>query len=144
MINMFALNSTDVRKDFSAIVDKAVREKPQFIKRTRDYMILSDVHFFESLLSGYSFTAEQFVEDDGSVTLSLNELDIIENSATVDEAKQKLSQSILDYSEDFYKDFSYWGSAPNRKSHIPYVFKALALDDTQKIGELIICQDGKN
>ncbi|MEG1564658.1 MAG: hypothetical protein RR365_13170 [Bacteroides sp.] len=141
---MFALNSTDVRKDFSSIVDKAVREKPQFIKRTRDYMILSDVHFLESLLSGYSFTAEQFVEDDGTVTLSLNEFDIVENGATIDEARQKLSQSILDYSEDFYKDFSYWGSAPNRKSHIPYVFKVLALDDAEKIGELIVCQDGKN
>lgn len=141
---MFALNSTDVRKDFSAIVDKAVREKPQFIKRTRDYMILSDVHFFETLLEGYSFTAERFVEDDASITLSLNEFDIVENGVSEEEAKTKLAQAILDYAEDFYKDFSYWGSAPNRKSHIPYVFKVLALDDAEKIGELIACQDGKN
>lgn len=141
---MFALNSTDVRKDFSAIVDKAVREKPQFIKRTRDYMILSDVHFFETLLEGYSFTAERFVEDDNSITLSLNEFDIVENGVSEEEAKMKLARAILDYAEDFYKDFSYWGSAPNRKSHIPYVFKVLALDDAEKIGELIRCQDGKN
>lgn len=141
---MFALNSTDVRKDFSAIVDKAVREKPQFIKRTRDYMILSDIHFLELLLDAYSFTAEQFTEDDKSITLSLNELDIVENGISLEEAKQKMAQAILDYAEDFYKDFSYWGSAPNRKGHIPYVFKVLALDDVGKIGALITCRDGKN
>lgn len=141
---MFTLNSTDVRKDFSAIVDRAVREKPQFIKRTRDYMVLSDVHFFESLLCGYSFTAERFVEDDASVTLSLNELDLVENGLSDDDAKQKLAKAILDYAEDFYKDFSYWGSAPNRKEHIPYVFKVLALDDVEKIGELITCQNGES
>lgn len=96
----------------------------------------------ETLLEGYSFTAERFVEDDNSITLSLNELDIVENGVSEQEAKTKLAQAILDYAEDFYKDFSYWRSAPNRKSHIPYVFKALALDDAEKIGELIICQDG--
>lgn len=141
---MFALNSTDVRKDFSAIVDKAVREKPQFIKRTRDFMMLSDVHFLESLLVAYQFTAERFQEDDGSITLSLNEIDLVENGETEDAAKSKLAQSILDYAEDFYKDFSYWGSAPNRTPHIPYVFKVLALDDVEKIGEMISCQDGKS
>ncbi|MEG2144060.1 MAG: hypothetical protein RRY40_01885 [Oscillospiraceae bacterium] len=141
---MFALNSTDVRKDFSAVLDLAVREKPQFIKRTRDYMILSDVHFFDSLLCGYSYSAQKFCEADGSVTLSLNELDIIENGQDEAEAKKKIAQAILDYSEDFYKDFSYWGSAPNRKAHIPYVFKALAIDDAEKIGDMIICLDGKS
>ena len=28
--------------------------------------------------------------------------------------------------------------------NIPYVFKALILDDVEKIGELIVCQDGEN
>ena len=34
--------------------------------------------------------------------------------------------------------------APNRKGHIPYVFKALITDDPRKIGECIVCQDGKS
>lgn len=37
-----------------------------------------------------------------------------------------------------------WSSAPNRKKHIPYTFKALIIDDVEKLGESIICQDGKN
>ena len=32
----------------------------------------------------------------------------------------------------------------HRKEHIPYVFKALIVDNIKEIGDLILCQDGKN
>lgn len=144
MNDMLAINATDARKTWSLVVDQVIREKPKFIKRTRDYMILSDVRFLEVLLSGYYFSAERFVEKDGSITLSLNEIDIVENGKSEEETKQKLAQSIIDYAEDFYSDFQYWGSATNRISQIPYVFKALILDDVNKIGDQIKCQDGEN
>lgn len=144
MNDMLALNATDVRKEFSQTIDIAIREKPQFIRRTRDYLFFADIKFMESILSAYSFTAERFVEDDGSVTLSLNEIDLAENSATEESAKKKLAQSIIEYAEDFYDEFNYWSIAPNRKDHIPYVFKALIIDDVDKIGELIQCQNGEN
>ena len=137
------MNATDVRKDWSTVVDTTVRVKPQFFKRTRDYVFLSDLHFMEELLAGYSYSAIRMDEDDGSVTLALNELDLVENGKDEEEARSKLAAAILEYAEDFYNDFSYWGSAPNRKSHIPYVFKALFIGDTEKIGESIRCQAGK-
>jgi hypothetical protein len=144
MNDMLTMNATDVRKDWSEVVDKVVREKPQFIKRTRDYLLLSDLNFMQSLLDAYHFTAQKAVEDDGSVTLSLNELDLVENGKTEAEAKENLAESILQYAENFYNDFHYWSTAPNRTAHIPYVFKALILGDAEKIGALITCQDGKN
>ena len=137
------MNATDVRKDWSTVVDTTVRVKPQFFKRTRDYVFLSDLHFMEELLAGYSYSAIRMDEDDGSVTLALNELDLVENGKDEEEARSKLAAAILEYAEDFYNDFSYWGSARNRKSHIPYVFKALFIGDTEKIGESIRCQAGK-
>lgn len=141
---MLTMNATDVRKDWSQVVDKVVREKPQFIKRTRDYMMLADVRLIESVLSAYSYTSEKFTEDDGSVTLSLNEIDLVENGANEKVAKENLAKSILEYANNFYSDFDYWNSAPNRKVHIPYVLKALIIGDVKEIGELIICQNGKN
>lgn len=143
MKEMLAINATDARKTWSLVVDQVIREKPKFIKRTRDYMVLSDIRFFEDLLSGYSFSADCYVEEDGSITLSLNEIDIVENGKSEGEARQKLARAIIDYAEDFYNDFQYWGSAPNLKAQIPYVFKALILDDVSKIGDLIKCRDGK-
>ena len=137
-----SMNATDVRKDWSAVVDTTVRVKPQFFKRTRDYVFLSNLHFMEELLTGYSYSAVRMEEEDGSVTLALNELDLVENGRDEKDARTKLAAAILEYAEEFYTDFSYWGSAPNRKSHIPYVFKALFIGDIQKIGESIQCQAG--
>ena len=144
MNKMLTINATEARKDWSLLIDQVIREKPRFIKRTRDYMMLSDIRFLEIILSGYVFSADYFQETDGSVTLSLNEIDIVVNGKSEHEAKLKLAQSILEYSEDFYKNFKYWSSAPNRISHIPYVFKALILDDAKKIGDEITCRNGKN
>jgi len=138
------MNATYVRKEWSAICDKVTREKPQFIKRTRDKMFLSDFNVLMELLSVYSFTAERFVEYDGSVTLSLVEIDLVENGADEQEAKYNLAKGIIEYSEIFYEDFPYWASAPNRRPHIPYVFKALIINDVKKIGDLIQCLTGKN
>ena len=79
---MITLNATDVRNDWSSVVDTVVREKPQFIKRTRDCMLLSNIKLMETLLTAYTFTAEKFIEDDGSITLSLNQIDLVENAET--------------------------------------------------------------
>ena len=57
------LNATDVRKDWSSVVDSAIRVKPQFFKRTRDYLFLSDLHFMEELLAGYSYSAIRMEEE---------------------------------------------------------------------------------
>ena len=140
---MLTMNATDVRKNWSEVSDSVIREKPTFIKKTRDYMMLSNMDFVSTLLSGYEFSAKEFIEDDGSVTLSLNEISLVENGATKEEAIVILSHAILEYSIDFYNEFHLYSNAPNKKSEIPYVFKALILDDVKKIGACIKCQAGE-
>ena len=141
---MLTMNATDVRKNWSKVSESVIREKPKFIKKTRDYMILSNMEFMCELLAGYSFTADKYVEEDGSVTLSLNELELVENGANEEDAINTLARAILEYSVDFYNEFNLWSTAPNKKCEIPYVFKALILDDIEKIGECIKCRVGKN
>jgi len=106
--------------------------------------MLAKVHFIKSLLSVYTFTAGRYIGPDGSVTLSLNELNLVENDKTEDETRTKLAASILEYAHDFYNDFNYWGAAPNLKGNIPYILKAIILDDVDKIAECIKCQDNKD
>ena len=93
----------------------------------------------EDSLSDYSFSALRIDEEDGSVTLALNEIDLVENDTDESDARARLAAAILEYAENYYSDFSYWSSAPNRASHIPYVLKALFIGDIQKIGESIKC-----
>lgn len=141
---MLAMNATEVRKEWSSVVDHVVRESPMFIKRTRDRMWLSNLDTMACILDAYQFTADRFVEPDGSVTLALIEIDLVENAPDETRARALLAASILEYSEEYYKNYAYWSTAPNRKAHIPYIFKALIMDDVQKLGESITCHDGKN
>ena len=36
---MLATSATEVRKEWSSVLDSVVRDKPQFIKRTRDVAV---------------------------------------------------------------------------------------------------------
>ena len=137
-------SATDVRKEWSLFFDKAVREKPVFIKRTRDNAVLADVRFISLLLENYTFDCTVYKEEDGTITLSSNMFDLVENGSTEEEAKSKMASGILEYAEDFYAEYEVWSIAPNRRSHIPYVYKALLLNDIGKIGDLIRCQSGEN
>ena len=138
---MLEMNATQVRNEWSSVVDSVVREKPILIKRTRDHIFLTDIRLLSELLEAYTFNAALYTEDDGSTTISLDEIDLVDNGKDEQDARLKLAKSILDYSNDYYNDFVYW-SRGNRKSHKPYVFKALILGDIEKIGGLIKCRHG--
>lgn len=142
--SMLVRNATEVRKDWGGVIDVVVREKPVFVKRSRDYVCLMDNKDLELLLSHANFSAQEFVEDDGSVTLSLNEMDISVNGRNHDEALSRLTEDMQEYAEEYYQDFNYWFSSLNRKAHYPYVMRILALDDVEKLKGLISCQPGKN
>ena len=141
---MIMEQATAIRKEWSLACDSVVHDKPKFIKRTRDRMWLSNLDTIMELLEAYKFTAQKLVEDDGSVTLSLNEIDLVENGENEEDARLKLSKSILEYSFDYYNDYATYSHSPNRKKHIPYIFKALIIDSPEKLGDMIICRDGKN
>ncbi len=141
---MLMEQATNVRKEWSTVCDSVIHNKPKFIKRTRDKMWFSNLETMSEILKAYHFTAERFLEEDGSVTLSLNEIDLIENGADEETARTNMGNAILEYSADYYNEYELFSHSPNRKNHIPYIFKALIIDNPKEIGELIECQDGKN
>ena len=141
---MLMEKATTVRKEWSAVCDSVIHNKPKFIKRTRDKMWLSNLETMSEILEAYQFTAKKFIEEDGSVTLSLNEIDLVENGKDEQEARLNLANAILEYSMEYYNKYEMYSHSPNRKKHIPYIFKALIIDNSEKIGEIIQCQDGKN
>lgn len=141
---MLMEKATTVRKEWSAVCDSVIHNKPKFIKRTRDKMWFSNLEIMSELLEVYHFTASKYIEDDGSVTLSLNEIDLVENGPDEQSARLSLAKAILEYSLDYYNEYETYSHNPDRKKHIPYIFKALILDDPEKIGEILQCQDGKN
>ena len=61
---MYTVSATDARKHWSEVIDCAVRERPTFIKRTRDCVVLANEALFAELLSTYTFSAQRYDEND--------------------------------------------------------------------------------
>ena len=85
---------SDGKERAECFLNSVIHEKPRFVKRTRDKMWFSDLETMPEILQAYKFTARKYIEEDGSVTLSLNEIDFIENGANEQEARLKVGQSI--------------------------------------------------
>ena len=141
---MLMEQATTVRKEWSAVCDSVIHEKPKFIKRIRDRMWFSNLETISDILQIYQFTVLRYIEDDGSITLSLNEIDIVENGKNEQEARLNMGKAILEYALDYYNEYEMYSRSPNRKKHIPYIFKALIIDNPERIGDMLQCQDGKN
>ncbi len=141
---MLMEQATNVRKEWSSVCDSVIHEKPKFIKRTRDKMWFSNLETIYDILQVYQFTASKYIEDDGSVTLSLNEIDLVENGKDEHEACLNMGKAILEYALDYYNEYEMYSRSPNRKKHIPYIFKALIIDSPEKIGDMLQCQDGES
>lgn len=95
------------------------------------------------ILGTCQFTVIRYMEDDGSVTLSLNEIDIIENGKDDEEVRLKTGKAILEYSIEYHNKYELYSCSPNRKKHVPYIFKALIIGCPEKIGNMLQCQDGE-
>ena len=141
---MLMEQAATVRKEWSAVCDSVIHEKPKFIKRTRDRMWFSNLETISDILQIYQFTVLRYIEDDGSITLSLNEIDLVENGKNEQEVRLNMGKAILEYALDYYNEYEIYSRSPNRKKHIPYIFKALIIDNPEKIGDMLQCQDGKS
>ena len=140
---MLTIPSSDVRKEWSSVMDTVIREKPVFIKRTRDHMMLSDTGTIWQLISGVKFIADMYREDDGSVTLSARDMDIVVNGADEAAARKALVRDITEYAEEYYQDFERYSAAPNRQGHLPYVIKALVARSPEELEGEVVCRTGR-
>lgn len=122
--------------NWNAIIDDAI-EKPQFIKINNDTLALFNTKLIKETLKDCKFNAIKYIEDDGSVTISLDAIDLAENALTESEAKIKLAKSIKEYSEEFYAEFDLYSSDHHRKKHIPYILKSLFSETINEVIETI-------
>src|SRR5574344_159070 len=136
-------SATEVRKEWSETIDTAVRKKPVFIKRTHDNMVLLNMPLLQSMLDPLSINVTLYHEEDGSITGSVDALDIAENAKDKSTCISEIITALRDYADDFYNEFELWSAAPNRKSHIPYICKILSSSDEQ-IRSSIKCHAGKS
>jgi hypothetical protein len=102
-------------------------------------MITEDV--LANILEPYKFTAAEFADDYEGIVLWSDDLHIWASGKSKEDAIKSLATEILEHSNDFYKEFNLW--VKDRGVQVPYVLKALMLNDVEKIGGLITCRPGE-
>jgi hypothetical protein len=131
------LNATDVRRNWGKFIDTVVHDKPKIVKRNRDLFLSLSIQQVMVLLKNYSFKARYLKENDGTVTATLDNFDLVVNEKDEFLAKKTLAQELIDYANDYFNDFQLYFNAPNRQSHFPYVLSVLMQEDLDGVINLI-------
>ena len=118
MMEMHAICSSEVRNGWSGVMDSVIRKRPAFIRRTRDFMMLSSIETISALVADVKYVADEFLE--------------------------ALVQDILEYADEYYAEYQQYYAAPNRKAHLPYIMKALTAKNPEELEEAVLCQPGRN
>ena len=141
---MLAINATDMRKDFGRYIDEIVRTKPIFVKRSRDYFMGISIEMAKELVKEVTFNVDKYIEEDNSVTLSLNGFDLVVNEKNETTAINLLIKDLREYALEYYEDIEFWASDINRKNQMKDIIKILLTNDDDELKESFVCQAGKN
>ena len=139
MTMLSELNLTDARKEFSSLYDQVFNLfKPTIIKRKKsEEIMLLRVDQQKMLLAYYSLKPVIITENDGSITLALDNLEIYSNGSSLEEAIKDLIDDLKIYALDYLEHSQLFLNAPNRKSHFPYVLRVLLSDSDDEIRDLL-------
>lgn len=100
--------------------------------------IVSTDIFEEILDVNYKF--HPLIEEDkvlGGFTISLNELLIHGEGATLPDAMKDLAENVLDYAADYLKRVDFFRQIENRKGHYPYLRRIARYNSIHEIMEVI-------
>jgi antitoxin YefM len=138
---------TEARSKFTTIVDHVQNLSPQVIRRrkkTETDVLLITTELQKQLLAHLSFIPEVLTEDDGSVTLALDTLELYVNQPTVEAAYQDLADDLIGYAQDYMKNRVLYLNSSNRNQHFPYVLRILLCDSKEEVVQLMKEHGDKN
>ena len=132
------VNFTEARNNFSSLYDQVFNTfKPAIINRKRLSKSCFCVLTSKNAFIMFSLNPEVITEDDNSVTLSLDQLEIYVNGNTLEEAIKILINDLKFYAQDYIQRSQLFLHAPNRRSHFPYVLRILLCNNDEEIRSLL-------
>ena len=106
-------------------------------------MVLCSNETVRQLVRTTPIAANSFIEDDGSVTLSMVDVDLVVNADTIEAAKSELINDLVEYAEEYYQNFELYSRSSNRKDPLPLVMKVLTAASKEELEDAVQCQNGK-
>lgn len=130
-----AVKSSDVRTGWAEFVDEVIHRVPKFVQRNeRDMFLSMNLDFTSQLLEHlrYRIIVEHDEEANEYITSSEG-IWIVESGETEKKAIKNYLESFIEWSEDYFQEFSLNYNTPNLKPQFPYILKALILNDPDKL-----------
>jgi antitoxin YefM len=134
-----AINSSEVRKNFSEFIDNAVHKRPQVIVRNRDHIIAMNTDHLAVALKDLKMTAHVIQDEDNHYITTLDEIDdLIGYGEDPERSLYDLSVQLIEYAQEYMTDsFITYFNAPNRRGHLPYVLKIMLYESPEQIISLL-------
>lgn len=139
MTMLSELQFTEARNQFSTLYDSVFNSfNPAIVKRKQtEQVAMLRVDLLKMVLEDYNLNPEIIHEDDSSITLALDTLEIYTNNSTLDIAIKDLIEEIKIYAQDYLDRSQLFLHAPNRRHHFPYVLRILLCDNDEEIRKLL-------
>lgn len=130
---------TEARNDFSNLYNEVYNGlKPIIIRRKQaEQVLLIRTDLQKELLEEYRLKPKKLSENDGSITLALDEIELYVNADTVEDAVRELIQDLKIYAQDYIQRPQLFLNAPNRRSHFPYILRVLLCDNDDEVKALL-------
>jgi len=125
----YAIRATEARENYSRVLEDAARVRPQVIRRLRDTIYWISAEHLESMLAPCRLTLHISKDEDGSCFGVFDELDIMDAGKDVAELKDNLAAALREYAEAYMEEFTLYYSSPNRRRHLPYVWRIMMQTD---------------
>ena len=119
------MNSTEVRKNWSEVIDTVVRRNSIFVKRNRDMVTVLSMEQMDLLLDSFRIKLQVIIEKDGSFTGIVEQLDLLGNAESEQSLIEELTTDLIEYSEEYMNNFNMYYNSPNRRNHFPYIYKVV-------------------
>ena len=103
---MDIVKATDARKEWSAVLDKVIREKPVIIERTRDRVWMSDLNILIYFLDAYKFDVKEYHNSDGTITLILQAPNLSVTAGDLVKAKNDLVKILVEHAHNYYDNYN--------------------------------------
>lgn len=130
---------SEARSQLSRVFDEVVEDlRPVLIRRKgREEALLVRRAELEVVLEPFTLTARVMREEDGSVTIAVDELEWAVNAPTRDAAGEELLDDLRQYAGDYLARAPVFLRAPNRRTHFPYVLRILLASSDEELRRML-------
>ena len=138
------ISATEARKSFSETIDNAVYHRPQFIKRTRNNVVVMGQELVNRMLNDLKLILT--VEEDNGLYIVYSETleGVLASASDREEAIEAYCRELDEYAHEYYDNFELYSNSPNRKHHLPYILRIACSSSLEDLKGMLECQPGKN